>query len=960
MSGQGTPMERRWLELAPLFDETFDLDETARAHFLAAIEDVELRDALRDLLAQASTKGALDDGSGRFAAALIEPEPGIEGRRIGAWRVGRAIGAGGMATVFAAMREDGAYVQQVAIKVLRQGLYDAYERERFVRERNILARLEHPQIARLLDGGLTDEGVPWFALEYVDGQPVTAYCDGKRLDLVARLRLFRAICATVDHAHRNLVVHRDLKPSNILVDRDGDLKLLDFGIARLLGPGAGDDATQTQARRMTPAYAAPEQSTGAPVTTATDVYALGVVLHELCTGSRPQWRDDGSLHAPSSAITGLAAATVAAARSAEPRALRRHVDGELDLIIAKSLRLDPVERYASAADLDEDLRRHAAGEPIRARADSRGYRTAKFIGRHRPAIAIATAFALAIIAGGAATWWQARAARAEALRADGVRDFVLAMFNGVTPDESKGRTVSARELVDRGAARLREVLASQPQLEGELSTELAAVYRQLGDYPRASSFAEAAVAGSSDAMRRARALIERGRTHGAQGDYADAVRDLREALVIAPATQRVDVQLRLADVLAEHGELKEAGLLAQAALANVGKGDGESRERVLWALGGIRFRDGDVAGAATTLQEALDLSRANHGETHTQVATIEHDLGVVLLQKGDAPAAVALLEQALATRRVLLGQEHPDIADSAFNLGTALRRTGQRERAATLINDAVAMQRKLLGPHHPAVATGLNSLAVLAYEQGDMDTAIARLSEALETARAAYGEHHTTVATMLNNLAAMQRAAGRYDDAEKSANAAIDTTVAAVGADHYLVGIARLGLGSILAEHGRGADALTQLQAAHALLVAKLGAEHQDTLLAQSAVASVLRQQGQLDAAQAQASAALAAAEKAFPPGHPRLGKVRLVAARVAASRGDCAWALSQMDTADKELAAAGPGGRLDRAWLGVERARCLHGGVAGTEAAGKARAALAALTFAPPDLVAAAKALRD
>ncbi|MEO7323469.1 MAG: serine/threonine-protein kinase [Dokdonella sp.] len=802
--------------------------------------------------------------------------------------------------------------------------------------------------------------MPWFALEYVDGEPVTDHCDIRKLELAARLRLFRVICTTVDHAHRNLVVHRDLKPSNILVSADGNLKLLDFGIARLLGPGTDTDATRTEARRLTPAYAAPEQVSGGVVTTATDVYALGVLLHELCTGGRPQWRDDGSLRAPSSTVTGSAAVAVAAARSSEPRALRRDLDKELDLIIGKALRRDPAERYASAADLDEELRRHAAGEPIRARADSRSYRAAKFIGRHRIAIAVVAAFALAIVAGSAATLWQARAARAQALRADSVRNFVLAMFNAVTPDESKGRTVSARELVDRGAARLAEVLASEPQLEAELSAELAAAYRQLGDYPRALAFAERAAAGSLDASGRTRALVERGRAQAALGDYAQAGNDLREALLIAPKAQRVDAQMRLADVLSEHGELKEASALAQAALAQVDEGDGVTRERVLWALGGIRFRDGDVPGAATTLQEALDLAHANHGETHTQTATIEHDLGVVLLQKGDAKAAVALLEHALATRRVLLGQEHPDIADSAFNLGTALRRTGQRERAVTLITDAVAMERKLLGPHHPAVATGLNSLAVLAYEQGDLDNAIARLSEALETARAAYGEHHTTVATMLNNLAAMQRAAGRYDDAEASARAAVDTTIAAVGADHYLVGIARLGLGSILAERGHGAAALTELEAAHALLVAKLGAGHQDTLLAQSALASVLRQQGQLDRAQAQASAALAAAEKAYPPGHPRLGKVRLAAVRVAAARGDCAWALPQMDTAGKELAAAGPGGRVDLVWLAVERAGCLHGEASAAAAALKARKDLAALAFAPPDLLVAAKGLRD
>jgi serine/threonine-protein kinase len=450
----GGVLERRWQELAPLFDRAFDLDGDEREAFVAAIDDAELRDALRTLLAGTEQGSPLDGGSGRYAAELVGS--GLEGRRIGAWRVGRAIGAGGMATVFSARREDGAYEQQVAIKILRHGLHDAYERERFVRERAILARLEHPRIARLLDGGLTAEGVPWFALEYVDGAAVTAHCDEHRLDIDARLRLFREICATIDHAHRNLVVHRDLKPSNILVGRDGQLKLLDFGIARLIGEDDGEDATRTQSRRLTPAYAAPEQRDGGAVTTATDVYALGVLLHELCVGVRPQWRDDGSLRAPASLVTDAAARE----RGSDAGALRKRLHGELGLVIAKALRAEPVDRYAGAAEFDDELRRLADGRPIRARADSRTYRFAKFVRRHRLALGVGAAFALAILAGAAATAWQARAARAEAQRADAVRDFLLALFNGITPDESKGRVVSARELVDRGAARLDETLAA--------------------------------------------------------------------------------------------------------------------------------------------------------------------------------------------------------------------------------------------------------------------------------------------------------------------------------------------------------------------------------------------------------------------------------------------------------------------------------------------------------------------
>jgi serine/threonine-protein kinase len=946
-------IERRWLELGPLFDRAWELEDEPRARFVAGVDDAELRDALVRMLRQSTRESPLDDGSGRLAAQLIDAEPGLRGRRLGAWRVGRAIGAGGMASVFAAEREDGAYDQQVAIKVLRYGLHDAAERARFVRERAILARLEHPGIARLLDGGFTDEGVPWFALEYVDGRPLTEHCDERRLDVAARLRLFADVCAAVDYAHRNLVVHRDLKPSNILVRGDGALKLLDFGIARLLDDG-GRDATRTEARLLTPAYAAPEQRDGGTITTATDVYALGVLLHELLTGSRPRWREDASLRPPSAGLTGPALAS-ASARGGDLRALRRRVAGELDLIVAKALQRDPARRYAGAAELAADLDRHLRGVPIHARAGSRRYRAMKFVGRHRLGLALGAAIALAVVGGAAATAWQARAARAEASRADAARDFVLALFDGVTPDESRGRTVSARELLDRGALRLAQTLKSQPELEAELSTALAGAYRQLGDYARARELAQRALDHGDGDGARAEALIERGRILAAQGEFDAAERDLREALALAPQ-RRDGIELRLAEVLSERGRLPDARALAEAALERARGGDPEGEKRALAALGGIRFRSGDLDGAAAALREALALRRARDGETHTQTAAAEHDLGVVVLQQGDAKAAADLFAQAMATRRTLLGPEHPDLADSEFNLGTALRRQGDRAGAAERIGHAVAMQKKLLGPNHPSVANGLNSLAVLAFEQGDLAAAITHLQEALQAARATYGRAHPTVATMQSNLAGMQRSAGHYDEAEATARAAMETAIAAVGPDHYLVGVARLGLGNTLAERGRGAAALKEIRAAHALLAARLGAEHQDTLQAQASLAAALRQNGQLDAARSQASAALAAGERAFPAGHPRLGKLRLIAARIAAERGDCADALPQLAAADAELATGGAAGRVDRAWVAVERAGCRRRlrAADAAEATRTAREAVAALPFAPPDLVAA------
>ncbi len=955
MSGRDA-IERRWLELGPLFERAFDLEGAERAHFLAAIEDTELRGALAQMLEESARDNRLDDGSGRLAAELIETEPdesppGIEGRRLGAWRVGRPIGVGGQSSVFAATREDGAYAQTVAIKVLRLGLHEAGERERFVRERAILARLDHPHIAHLLDGGFTVEGVPWFALEYVDGQPVTTHCDLHRLDIAARLSLFGGICAAVDYAHRNLVVHRDLKPSNILVRGDGALKLLDFGIAKLLADGDDGSATRTETRLLTPAYAAPEQHDGGAITTATDVYALGVLLHELLTGSRPLRRKDTSLVPPSSAVTGTTARASAMARASEPHALRRRLAGELDAIVAKTLHADPAQRYAGAAELAADLERHRLGHPIRARADSRRYRAAKFVGRHRLGLAIGAAFLLTILGGLAATSWQTRAARQEALRANAARDFVLALFEGVTPDESKGRDVSARELLDRGASRLGETLAAHPALEAELSTALAGAYRQLGDYARAGELAQRALDHAGNDAARAAALVEHGRLFSAQGHYDAAERDLREALVLAPA-QRGAIELRLAEVLSERGQLADARTLAEETLSHSRTVDAETEMRALAALGGIRFREGDLDGAANLLRDALALRRARSGEAHTQTAAVEHDLGVVVLQQGDAASAATLFEQAMATRHDLLGANHPDLADSEFNLGMALRRQGNRAAAVERIEHAVALQKDRLGPNHPAVANGLNSLAVIALEQGDPDRAIAHLEDALKTARAAYGDTHPTVATMLNNLSGTERSAGRLADAEAHARAAVAASIAAVGADHYLVGIARLGLGNTLAERG-DQGALEEIRAAHAQLAATLGADHQDTLLAQAALATALAQSGDADGARREADAALVVGERVLPANHPRLGKLRLVAARTAIEHGDCDRALPQLASAASALAAAGVGGRTDRAWAAILRAQCLSQQNADDAGAARDEAArqVGALPFVPAEL---------
>ncbi len=943
-----TSPSTRWAELAPLLDRVLDAATADREALIATLAiDEDLRERLRALVAHDAGAGILDGDSGRVAHALLDPAPAIEWpKAVGPYRIVRLLGEGGSGSVFLAERDVDGYVQRVALKLLRSGVRDPLERERFRRERRILARLEHPHIARLLDGGFDDDGVPWFALEYVDGEPLTAWCDRRRLDVEARLALFDDICAAVAHAHRAFVVHRDLKPANILVDGDGRVRLLDFGIAHLLDPTAPEQVTRTGMRRMTPAYAAPEQFDGSAITTATDVYALGVLLHELLTGLRPQRDAGGDVRLPSAVLAAAAnVQALAEARSTHVRALVRRLRGDLDTVLGVALARDPARRYAGAEALAEDLRRHRTQRPLRARRTSAGDRLARFLRRHRSASALGLLLVLSLVAGVVATLREsqhARVAAAQALReaerADAAKDFVLALFAGVSPDESRGREIGARELLERGEARLAEVLAQQPQLEAELSTVLAGAWRQLGALERAADLAARAREVATDAVTRHAASLEHGNVLAAQGQVDEAEAALRDALATAtgPAAAAA-ARVRLAELLADRGQPDAALTLLDEAIA-ADRGDAGLLLRDTAALGRVRFRAGDLAGAAQALEDALARSRDLHGVSHTRTAGLQHDLAVVLLQRGDAAAAAELLETALRTRTGLLGERHPDVAQTRFNLAVARQRLGDAVRARTLYEEALATQRAVLGEHHPDVASSLNSLAMLDYAQGRLDAAIGRLGEALVAARAAWGDTHPTVATMLGNLAGIERAAGRIDDAARDQQAALTAVEAALGARHYLAGIARLGLAGVRVEQGDEAAALAEQRRALAVLEAALGHDHADVGLARAAVADSLLRAGDVDGARATLADVPTTVDAATLD--PRGARVQLVVQRLAVREGRCAEALPALATVAAALARGGSGLRSEHAAAELLIAGCEH--AAGREAAARAARARA------------------
>lgn len=514
-------MSVSWVKVEEVFLSALEREPGARpAHLDAACgDDARLRDEVESLLASHERAGGfLEAPAVAFAPSLLSggpdaSEPSFAERHVGQYRIERELGRGGMGAVFLARRADDEYEKQVAVKLIRGGPGDRLLLHRFLGERQILADLDHPNVARLIDGGATEDGTPYLVMDYIEGVPVDEYCDRERLSTSARLRLFRDICAAVDYAHRNLVVHRDLKPSNILVTADGTPKLLDFGIAKLLVPGgapAGAE-TATAARMMTPEYASPEQVRGASITTASDIYSLGVLLYKLLTGHQPyrfktllpaeienvicetdpekpsavvaRPREQASADGPTTGL--VTPETVGRARGEHPGDLRRRLKGELDAIVLTAMRKEPERRYASAAQFSEDIRRHLEGRPVLAHQDSFGYRATKFVRRNRAAVTAAALVIVALVAGLALALWQAGVARRERDRAERRFDDVRQLSNALLTDiaakiERLEGSTGARQALVAQSLKYLDSLAVESADDLVLQAELAAAYEKVG------------------------------------------------------------------------------------------------------------------------------------------------------------------------------------------------------------------------------------------------------------------------------------------------------------------------------------------------------------------------------------------------------------------------------------------------------------------------------------------------
>ena len=748
-----------WEQVKTLFAAALEREPAEREHFLAqACEDVSVRDEVASLLQAHDESSAFIAQPAVEQAGLVaqrEPQAWI-GRRLGAWRITGEIGHGGMSRVYKAVRDDAQYEKEAAVKVLRPGLDSDSLLKRFRIERQILARLSHPNIAHLLDGGATEEGAPYLVMEYIDGQPIDAYCDAHHLSIEQRLDLFRTLCAAVQYVHQHLMVHGDLKCGNVLVTNDGVVKLLDFGIAKLLNPslGAGTDAhtPATGFVALTPEYASPEQIRGEPVTTASDVYSLGVLLYQLLTGELPYKVESGSSWKLATKILEQEPAppsSTAEQGGPEHRTFARALIGDLDNIVLKALKKAPSDRYASAEQFAEDLRRYLRGFPVQARPDTTTYRIRKFARRHRSAVAASALFVVSLVGGIIATSWQAYVASKEHARAERhfneVRELSTVYMADVYDAVAKlpGGTAARRLLVENSLKYL-DALAHEAGDSPEVLRDLALAYERLaevqGDYMGASvGDTQSAVDSYRRALNLRHALVARAPSADAKAALLRSQVTLSEMLAGQSKTEQAlkvaREAVRLADeLLSVRPITDDVRTKARAAYLNGG-----------WQLGML----GDVEQGLPLMLKARVLAE-QHATANANDATAQRDLAVVMGRIGNVfLEGVDQPDKALPwyerTSRILepLAAANPLDAElqraSAFTLttiGEIQNKLGRPEEALVNHRSALVRIQKLREADAEdnftplAVAFVLNHLSDSQTQLGQYDAALRSLGEA--------------------------------------------------------------------------------------------------------------------------------------------------------------------------------------------------------------------------------------
>ncbi len=913
-----------WLRVKEAFNRALDLPPESRPSYLARIraEDPELGREVGSLLSQDSRPASLFAGPAfEVAAELIasDAQEDWRGRRIGAHRLLHCLGRGGMGTVYLAERADKHFQKQVAIKLIRRGMDSESIVRRFRQEQQILAHLEHPNIARLLDGGVTQDGLSYFVMDYVCGKPITTYCADRNVGVEERLDLFRQVCAAVGYAHRNLVVHCDLKPSNILVTEEGVPKLLDFGVAKILAADPGGDMAVGEGatfasggRLMTPEYASPEQILGETITTVSDIYSLGMLLYELLAGrlpyklrgrsraeierairevrprrpslirsgdsgqgyrksdpieSRASNRGTGEkqTHEPGSgggenrsdetSTTRLDLADSLSSGRAQRVRWGRRFGTDLDNIALMALRKDPSRRYSSAEQLSEDIRRHLVGLPVLAAPDRLGYRVGKLLRRHRVAAAASLLVFLSLVAGILVATWQARRATLAGGRADQTLDFMLNLISQADPHQSGRADLSLKETLDRSLERIDRELGDRPGVRAAVLDTLGRAYSSHGDHTRGESLLQEALSLRLEAF---------GEGH------------------LETTKSRISLGLLSND----RHHYAEAGPWLRQALRGLGK-KGHPRLRIEALLGLARAQreQGEWQLAEPMYWQALELGSEAFGEDSVWVSDALNGLALVHRNKGDHEAAEGWIRRSLELRRTLFGEEHPKTLDSQLNLGGILQESQQLEHSETVLRRVLELQPAVLGPEHPQVLEAKTILGVTLRRLGRVEEAEKSYGEAMVLARKLASPG---LPLIQQNLAVLHHARGQYAEAESLLREALATQRARLGEKHvtvmqllYSLGLARRAQGDLEAAVDLHRQAL-------AIGEEVLPEENWQRGRALVGLAQALVEMGNWQEATPLARQGLASLASTFAPDYYRIGHARSVLGQCLSEAG--AW----------------------------------------------------------------------
>jgi serine/threonine protein kinase/tetratricopeptide (TPR) repeat protein len=821
----------RWQRIQSLFEELIDAEDGERAARLASAcdDDLELRSSVESLLkSDARREDPLLEVIGEAAESLLEEhQDRLIGTRIGPYRVVSILGHGGMSTVYRGERDDSQYQQTVAIKVLLHATLHPRLRSRLHSERHILATLDHPSIARLIDSGDLEDGTPYLVMEHVDGESIDVYCDSRTLFVRERLELFVQVCAAVQYAHRNLVVHRDIKASNIFVTGEGAPKLLDFGIAKLLAPESLSHTlpvTRLQERILTPENAAPEQVLGRPITTATDIYALGVLLYQLLTGRSPYRllsysqlqleraicmddpvRPSQMVVAKLSGETDADRSRISDRRGLSPQRLRARLSGDLDAVIAMAMRKEPDRRYPSVEALADDLSRHLLGQPVRARQGDWRYNSAKFLRRHVLAVTVVSIAFLGLALFGGVMLWQnhrvelAREATAqERDRAQQVSAFLVDVFSQADPFNAQGKEPTARDLLDRGAEKISGNLTLQPEVRAQLLESIGLAYRRQSLSERAIPLFEQAVA-----IRRQERPFD-------NGHVAVALANLARALTDAGHLVSAEADLQQAVDLSE------------------GRGASQPLETadILVQFGNFALdAKSDPDHAAQLFAKAVNIYRNTIGSQNLQMAAALNGLASAAAWKSDYPLAEHYEREALGIFQGTVSRNHPDNAVALATLGSILTQRGKYAEAEQVLNEALQIERNVFGADNPRIASIEADLGSLYDKEGDMTRAIAATKTALQITRDRRGPNHYIVGYYLDALANLSLKANDLPAAETDAREALAVYAKSLPARHLYVASTHQLLGEVLVRRGSLAAAEAELRTALEMDASLAGAD---------------------------------------------------------------------------------------------------------------------------------------